>query len=94
MTLAPQTDLVAHEDSDSCTCGPVAIPIVSGEGERFHLTAHRRLDGLPVLPYRPPAVVAPVAPARAPRMLDRRDWQVHLVWLIFAVAALLGLALM
>jgi hypothetical protein len=91
MTLAPQTDLVAHEDSDSCTCGPVAIPIVSGEGERFHLTYHRRLDGLPDLPHRLPAAV----PVRsAPRMLDRRDWQVHVVWVVFAVACLLGLVLM
>ena len=91
MTFAPQTDLVAHEDSDACACGPVAIPIVTGQGERFHLTYHRRLDGLPDLPHRLPAAV----PVRsAPRLLDRGDWQVHVVCVVFAVACLFGLVLM
>lgn len=43
-TTIPTDDLVAHE-LEECVCGPVVVPIVSGEGDKFQITIHRRLDG-------------------------------------------------
>lgn len=42
----PVNDLVAHEHDPECVCGPVRIPVVTGQGDRFEITVHRRLDGL------------------------------------------------
>lgn len=89
MTTTP--DLIAHEHGLGCVCGPVAIPIVPGDGSaRFHLVGHRRLDGLPSLPHREDALVV----RSAPRLVSYRDGQRWLVVAIFVVAFLLGLALM
>lgn len=94
-TTFPHDDLVAHEPGSACTCGPVAIPIVPGDGSaRFHLTGHRRLDGLPSLPHREDQPVAAPVLRPAPRLVAREDWPVTLVMAIFAVAMLLDLALM
>lgn len=41
---APVDDLVEHEHED-CVCGPLLIPVVTGEGERTEIEIHRRLDG-------------------------------------------------
>lgn len=84
-------DLVAHEHGLGCVCGPVAIPIVPGDGSpRFHLTGHRRLDGLPTVAHREDAPA--VRPA--PRLVSYADSQRWLVVAIFAMAFLLGLAFM
>lgn len=45
----PLDDLVAHEHSPSCVCGPVVVPIVRGDGWRLTSTIHRRLDGQPAV---------------------------------------------
>jgi hypothetical protein len=88
---APTDDLVAHEPGAACACGPVAIPIVPGDGSpRFHLVGHRRLDGLPTLPHREDAPVVRLAP----RLVSYRDSQRWVVVAIFAVAGILGLAFM
>lgn len=89
MTTAP--DLVAHEHGLGCVCGPVAIPIAPGDGSQpFHLTGHRRLDGLPSVAHREDAPVV----RSAPRLVSYRDGRRWLVVAIFTVAFLLGLAFM
>lgn len=41
----PLDDLVAHETGADCICGPLPVPVVTGEGDRFDIVIHRRLDG-------------------------------------------------
>ena len=41
---APLDDLVVHEPED-CVCGPLHIPVVTGDGVRTQIEIHRRLDG-------------------------------------------------
>ena len=38
-------DVVAHEHGADCVCGPVAVPVVSGDGRRGAIVAHRPLVG-------------------------------------------------
>lgn len=43
--VLPLSDVVAHEDSDSCVCGPTTEPVQREDGSFGWLVTHHALDG-------------------------------------------------
>ncbi|WP_213451583.1 hypothetical protein [Rhizomonospora bruguierae] len=41
----PADDLVRHETTRDCVCGPTAVPVVRGDGCTRDILVHRWLDG-------------------------------------------------
>lgn len=45
--VLPVGDLVAHEDTDDCVCGPTAEAVKRDDGSVGWLIVHDALDGRP-----------------------------------------------
>lgn len=43
--IKPCNDLIEHESTDNCICGPVNIPIVREDGSTIWEVVHHSLDG-------------------------------------------------
>lgn len=43
--VQPRGDLIAHETSEDCPCGPTAKPVVREDGSTGWLYIHHSLDG-------------------------------------------------
>lgn len=43
--IIPTADLVRHEASDECVCGPASEPVKRTDGSVGWLTIHHALDG-------------------------------------------------
>ena len=43
--VQPVNDLIEHEDSDDCPCGPVVEPVPRDDGSMGWIVTHHSLDG-------------------------------------------------
>ena len=43
--VTPPGDLIRHDDSDDCTCGPTSEPIQRDDGSVGWVVIHHSLDG-------------------------------------------------
>lgn len=43
--VVPIDDLIAHEDSEECPCGPELQPVERGDGSIGWVLSHHSLDG-------------------------------------------------
>jgi hypothetical protein len=43
--VEPVNDLIEHEDSDGCVCGPTIEPVPRDDGSMGWLVIHHSLDG-------------------------------------------------
>lgn len=43
--IVPVHDLIEHETSDDCVCGPTSNPVVRADGSYGWVVVHHSLDG-------------------------------------------------
>lgn len=49
----PVGDLIAHETTRDCVCGPISVPVVRDDGSTRSILVHHALDGREQLEAQP-----------------------------------------